>query len=348
VLGSAFRANGAFALTLVDRLPADQRAALADEGPDLYGVLLPRAPGLPAKAIDRDTALLYLTLQEPGPLPRYLHALLGPEVRETVLRLVLDGVLEVEHEGAFVCGPQALALIEPAGDAAGGGRIAELSRAALDYAERLELTDVTALAGRLYTYNRLPLTPARQRWEPDLGLATLEATIARRWLPTGTTPWLSWGGPPAAGGDGGTYKLYVSPQPGALADVLPVVVDALAEARASAFKVGAGVEGLLRPDKCVAYFDGFERLAGAAERLRTRLDGVEAHGVPFTAEITRDGLLSWGVDPPGRTHESWRLWVCTRLASALRSGRSTRYALERLRLEGVDPTTWAPSQTIWR
>jgi hypothetical protein len=109
----------------------------------------------------------------------------------------------------------------------------------------------------------------------------------------------------------------------------------------------------------VAYFDGFERLAAAGERLRARLDGVAAHGVPFSAEISQDGLLSWGADPPDHAQtpgmqggESWRLWVCTRLAAALVSARggseAAEYALERIRLEGVDPATWAPSQGIWR
>jgi hypothetical protein len=377
IAAAEFRANAAFELTVVDRLSAEQRAALglAEPDPDLYGVLVPRAPapGRHAKAVDRDTALLYLTLQQPGPLPRYVHAMLGGELRATVTRLVCDGVLEIGADGGFVCGPEALPLFAAAGGApAAGGRIAELSLAALRYAHRLELTDTTVLAARLYAYNRLPLTPAWRRRLPTraavvehLGLdaeAPLTRTIARRWSATGGAdgqrPWLSWGAPPARTADGGMFKLYVSPHPDALADVLPTVVEVLAETRAFAFKVGAGLEGLLRPDKVVAYFDGFERLAAAGEGLRARLDGVAAQGVPFTAAITPDGLVSWGVDPPGRAQtpgmqgeESWRLWLCTRLAAALLSARGHapwEYALERIRLEGVDPATWAPSQGIWR
>jgi hypothetical protein len=378
IAASDFRANAAFELTVVDRLPADQQAALglATQDPEVYGVLVPRAPapGRHAKAVDRDTALLYLTLQQPGPLPRYVHAVLGGELRPTITRLVLDGVLEISADGGFVCGPEALELFEPRGGAsAAGGRIAELSVDALRYGQRLDIDETTVLAGRLYGYNRLPLTPAWQRRLPGrdavveyLGLgaeAPLARAIARRWTSTGDgdAPWLSWGAPPTRSGDGGTFKLYVSPQPDELADVLGVVVDVLGEVRASAFKVGAGVEGLLRPDKLVAYFDSFERLAAAGDRLRTQLDGVAAHGVPFTAAISDDGLLSWGVDPPGRAQtpgmqgqESWRLWLCTRLAAALLTARggvaseAWEYALERIRLEGVDPATWAPSQVIWR
>ena len=377
---SDFRAGAAFELIELDRLGADQRAALglAEEDPDLYGVLLPRAPGpgRHAKAIDRDTALLYLTLRDPGRLPRYVHTLLGADLRTTVTRLVLDGVLEIDAGGQFVCGPDALALFEQStGTRQEGGRIAALSIAALRYAERLELRDTTVLAGRLYSFNRLPLTPAWRRRLPtrealaeQLGLAAgtpLANAIGRRWTATGgserESPWLSWGAPPARFAGDATFKLYVSPHPDVLADVLPDVVEVLGEARAAAFKVGADVAGVLRPDKLVAYFDRFERLAAAGERLRERLHGVAAHGVPFTAEIDPDGLLSWGTDPPAhaQTHglegqESWRLWLCMRLAAALLHGADGAaaepwaYALERIRLEGVDPATWAPSQAIWR
>ncbi|RKQ90417.1 hypothetical protein C8N24_0219 [Solirubrobacter pauli] len=380
IAASDFRANDAFELILVDRLGADQRAALglAEEDPDLYGVLLPRTPGpgRHPKAIDRDTALLYLTLRTPGRLPRYVHSLLGADLRPTVTRLVLDGVLEIDAGGRFVAGAEALALLAPPPEPANGdGRIAALSVAALHYGQRLELDDTTVLAGRLYSYNRLPLTPLWRRRLPtraalaeQLGVAAgmpLTRTIGRRWTATRTTdnesPWLSWGAPPEHDHGDGTFKLYVSPQPDVLVDVLPDVVDVLAETRAAAFKVGADVDGVLRPDKLVAYFDRFERLAVAGERLRERLDGVPAHGVPFTAEIDPAGLLSWGTDPPAHAqttglqgHESWRLWLCVRLAAAVLSARAGaggepwRYALERIRLEGVDPATWAPTQAIWR
>ena len=53
------------------------------------------------------------------------------------------------------------------------------------------------------------------------------------------------------------------------------------------------------------------------------LGSCPAHGVPFTAEISPDGLLSWGADPPGRSFSdgadstSWRMWVTRRLAEYL-------------------------------
>jgi hypothetical protein len=146
--------------------------------------------------------------------------------------------------------------------------------------------------------------------------------------------------------------------PSALPDALAISGEVLHELRAPTFKVGGDVHGLLRPDKLVAYFAGFDQLAEAADRLSARLAGLPAHGVPFTAEVSSDGLLSWGVDPPRQDQrltssgQSWRLWVVGRLAAALLAARSAatahepwRYALDRIGLDGVDPWTWVPSSS---
>jgi hypothetical protein len=388
LLGRPFRANPAYELVLWDRLEPAERASLERlrEDPELYGVLRPRrrsgaaaesAPGL--KAVDRETALLFLTLREPGALPSYVREVLGAAAGRTIGRLVADGVLEVEWEGAFVHGAAAFELRrEPGGEAdgAGGGHLAALSLAALRYGAALAIDDPLRLSFRLYGYNRRPLTP---RWQRRLaGAAAVEAYLgvapggANRprldaaWRPSPPSDaWLSWRSRRAetAASGGATYKLYVSPAPEALAETFGAVLDALAAARAPQFKVGAGAAGLLRPDKIVAYFPSFERLAAAAEAMTSRLAGVAAQGVPFTSEIGGDGLLSWGMDPPqtpGRSWngpESWRLWLTHRLARALVSARSSsgissdgepwRFALERVRLEGVDTATWTPAASLW-
>jgi hypothetical protein len=377
IVAATFRGSPAFELVVLDRLSADQRAALGDaqNDPDLYGVLVPRAVGSRAKAVDGDTALLYLTLQQPGPLPAYVQASLGAQLDGTVRRLVLDGVLEIAHDGDFVSGPAALGVLGVEARAEnGGGRVARLSLDALRYAAELGISDLPVLAGRIYAYNRLPLSPMWSRRFPSraavaehLGLGDggpSAALIARRWTQSAGADdadvWRAWSRAAEHGANGGTtHKLYVSPQPAALADALRITVEMLGDTAATGFKVGADALGLLRPDKLVAYFPGLEPLAEAAEKLRARLEGLPAHGVPFTAEITRDGLLSWGVDPPrseqtlGMTGgESWRVWLAHRLAGALLAAREEsepwRYALERMRLEGVDPHTWAPSQAMWR
>ena len=162
---------------------------------------------------------------------------------------------------------------------------------------------------------------------------------------------------------GPSYKLYVSPDCAFVHDAFSAALEVLSDLRAPCFKIGKDVHGLLRPDKMVAYFSSFEALEEAAGRLGRRLAGVAAHGVPFSAELAADGLLSWGIDPPRQQqtlpwqeHQSWRLWITNRLATALLAAKASpqramepwQFALERLRLEGVDITSWTPATTIWR
>jgi len=408
------RANPAFRLVLFDRLPAGQRRQLAGlaRDPEHYGVLRPRrGTGLGLKAIDRETALLFLTLARPAPLPSYVRSRLGDAGAALALaRLVADGVLEIERGPAgFVSGAAAMSLF--AAPAAAGGRLAELSLAALRHGQELARTlrepEPLHLSLRLYGYNRLPMTP---RWRRAL----LDATAVRRhlgiaaggrWLPLlerhwrelpagADEPWLRWrpgpasvpspAVPAAVSRDAPTYKLYVSPVPGELPEAFGAVLDGLAAVGAPGFKVGAGAGGLLRPDKIVAYFESFERLAAAAGALTERLAGVAPQGVPFTSEIAGGGQLSWGVDPPpaaglgplgGDGRQSWRLWLTNRLARALIAAVAAhspalplqgagaadvagaapgetmepwRFAVERLRLEGIDTGSWTPGGSLWR
>nr|MDP9122117.1 hypothetical protein [Acidobacteriota bacterium] len=104
LLRRELRANPAYELVLFDRLDASLRRELsALEGdPDLYGVLRPRpGSGLTVLAVCRETALLFLTLRETGPLPAYVRALYGEATAREVAQLIADGVLEVAAGGAF-------------------------------------------------------------------------------------------------------------------------------------------------------------------------------------------------------------------------------------------------------
>jgi hypothetical protein len=123
---------------------------------------------------------------------------------------------------------------------------------------------------------------------------------------------------------------------------------------ATHFKIGADAWGLLRPDKCIAYFPSLDSLRDCAHAIQQSCQKVGVHGVPFTAVIDDEGLLSWGMDPPP-THprSSWRQWITGRLATFLTDARRTHgataweFALERLRHEQVDPDTFTPSTRIW-
>jgi hypothetical protein len=397
------RANPAFELVLFDRLPAaEQRLLGALTGdPEHYGVLRPAAgSGLGVKAVDRETALLFLTLAaQPGALPRYVRQRLGDGGAAVVLaRLVADSVLEIEVAPERFAGGAAAGAESAAGaDGAGGGRVAALSRQALLYAQRLAHTLPAAeplwLSWRLYEFHRRPVTPWWRRTLPDgeavrryLGLAGAGAALLERhWRsrpPAAAAPeaiWLRWrprdDRDAASGGRGdgaATYKLYVSPVTEALPDVFLPVLDGLAAVGAPGFKVGGTASGLLRADKLVAYFATLDELAAAATAVGERLGDTPAHGVPFTSEIGGGGLLSWGVDPPPSppgtlpwtANSSWRLWLTHRLARALLAavragdgesgeggeggGEPWRFALERLRLDGVDTATWTPAEALWR
>jgi hypothetical protein len=366
------RASPAFVLRSFGELAPEEREALADlasEG-DYYGVLLPRDPasGLSAKALDLQAARLLGALSEPldpsVPPP-------GPE--RLIAALVLDGVLEIESPAGFVSGPNAHPLIF--GDGAGpkpngeGGRLTRLSWEGLGYALALPLDDTRALAGRLYAYNTFPDHP---RWRARLGLrdaveailgidgggplaTRLEASYAAQTF----GGWFSWmlseEKPKTL-----HHKLYVSPHPEATAAVFRIAAETFCDCRVPAFKVGCEIRGLLRPDKIVAHVKDFEGIKRLARELAPRLAGYRAQGVPFTAELAGDGMLSWGVDPEfeaalvkWRGLESWRLRLCNQLAASLLQARRDptaavdprRFAVDRLALDGVDAATWTPVAT---
>jgi len=318
-------------------------------------------------------ALLFLTLAEPGPLPAYV-ATLEPDGR-AVSRLVLDSVLEIRRDREWRSGPGALG--EVADGEVGEGRLAELAVRALRYAQALGGGDANVLAARLYRYGRRPASPSwRRRLGDDIAVArfcgldgrAVARALDARFVEAEPRPfwrlWLARGRP--AHSPGRVHKLYLSPVTDALPDVLPDAVDALGQA--TALKIGRELDGILRPDKAIVYFASLDDLHSAAARLRERFDGCPAHGVPFTAGITRDGLLSWGIDPPASSisRPSWRLWLAHRLAEELVEARSAtvearsatvearsptvepwRAALARVRLDGVDTATWVPEARLF-
>lgn len=361
------RTDPGFDLVPLERLDAETRSTVVSDAADaadtagIWGLLRPvddtAGEGLAPRVLSADTALLLLTLRTPGPCPDYLRSGLGARLEGTIGRLVLDGVLDVEADGAFLTGPTAwawlrepdpgvnsdAALVEP-------GIVAARSTDALRHAAALVMfaeMPGPRLAGWLYAFGRRPITADQRERLPD-------AAAVRTWIGEGLDagdrralaidwveaaddggPWRSWrprrpGGashrrPPSASR---SYKLYVS----AALDDVPTVLGAVARSLADAggslgFKVGRTLGQLQRPDKLVAYFTTFDALAGAAARLRNELGEVEPHGVPFSAAVDDVGVLSWAIDPPHghagseRGRASWRTWVTERLADALVDGR---------------------------
>jgi hypothetical protein len=392
---TVFRSNGAYDLVVFDRLPLDQQEMLSDlkKQPEFYGVLRPAGDsGMGVKSVSRETALLFLTMKEPGALPEYARALLAADTGAAISRLVLDQVLEIEDGGRFLCGAEAYELLHgPSARRSANGAVQQLSIRALQYGAALNVVDPFELSLRLYNYHRLPITSRWRQAYPDrravaerLGVSTggrYAAFVSSHWHEAEDADndgqnndsehagWLSWANrhrQRSAGATPTTHKLYVSPMPQFVENVFAVALRALADSKALQLKVGADAEGLLRPDKIVAYFETLDDLRSAADILAPRLQGVPAQGVPFTASLDEDGLLSWGMDPPAsqqllnwQPRESWRLWLTNRLANALLTAKRTsssathrrpawQYAMERLQLEGVDTEMWTPNAKLWR
>lgn len=245
------------------------------------------------------------------------------------------------------------------------GRIEHLSLAALRMAASGLSEEPGIVAQWLYHFGTVPRGPAIDRdFGPDDDpMAVLGMTVggdARRPLEsnyeaTSFSGWYSFARSPARLQITAACKLYVSPRPEALADAFPRIVDELVRSEVRSFKVGRGVEGLLRPDKIIAYFEDRAHMDAVTGALDRALWGCPAQGVPFTTEAAGDGLLSSGVDPPSENAvTSWRSWVTKRLATSLTVRRATPTedpiagALSDIRLAGVDPERWLPNADAFR
>lgn len=378
---AVFRANSDYDIVLLDRLaPAERKRLQAcDDSGELYGALVPR-PGstLEAQAVSSETALLVFTLATAGPLPRYVVERVGEDAERTIRRLVLDGVLEVLHEGRFHSGPSVAELLASGPSSTEETVERNLAVAALQYGQELVGLGQAELAVRLYLYGRKPISPQLSRLGDARGVArhlgvahdgAIGRRLGKRWapapLPAGADEhWWQWIAPTAArdrlNADHSGFKLYVSPAVDELRMALEVLAEALSTARGvTGLKVAVGVAGMCRPDKVIVYFTHFDDLRATAHALEAGLSGCPAHGVPFTAAVTPDALLSWGADPPRPPEPSlptsWRMWVVDRLAEHLVAARSAelatlepwQFALERLRLGGIDTTTWIPAGDMW-
>ena len=245
------------------------------------------------------------------------------------------------------------------------GRIGHLSLAALRMAASGFLKEPAAVAQWLYRFGTVPRGPAIDRdFGPDDDpMAVLGMTIggvARRRLEsaydaTTLSGWYSFARTTAQSPLAPVCKLYVSPRPEALADAFPRIAEEFVRSEVRSFKVGRGIEGLLRPDKIIAYFNDRAHMEAAAGALEHVLQGCPTQGVPFTTEVAGNGLLSSGVDPPpGNVATSWRAWVTKRLAASLVTRRATPHpdpvaaTLDDLRLAGIDPENWHADPSAFR
>src|SRR5437879_4274684 len=90
VLDGTFRANPDYELVPFGGLPIEQQelfSALKGD-PDFFGILRPRDDSqLALKSACKDTALLFVALQDAGKLPSFVTAAPGPNTNQDVVEL---------------------------------------------------------------------------------------------------------------------------------------------------------------------------------------------------------------------------------------------------------------------
>lgn len=368
----ALRRSDNYRLVTADALSEDQQKRVAglESHPDFCGLLVPDDGEDTVKVVDHEGAALLSLLRRPRPLPASFQ---DAASCRNILGLILDDVLEIEIDEQFVSGRRAydrLPVGAPPSSSNSGGQCQALSRQAIRYAVRLGVEQAGLLATRLYCYNRLPPATTSCRGlsterevRSFLGLGGDSSNVWADWEETnsigGSDYWLvfqprertaSGQASPTSG-----YKIYVSPRPDRLADVLHTVARTISPEAVYRFKVAGRPSGVLRPDKFVLYLRSADSLERTADNLVDILPEGTGHGVPFTADLADHGLLSWGVDPGGGDLEaewketgSWRTWITDCLARAIVDARRwgldepDEYALYRAHLEGVDTATWSP------
>jgi hypothetical protein len=342
------------------------------------GILVDKVDGrLAIKAISAHTAWLFEALA--APLPRAsLPAGEDPLDDTTLIQMVLEGILEINHGGSFVSGCAAAPFfVKGTSSLCERSALGDLSRAALLHAQRLAIADPKQLAARIYFYNRAPLSARWAHQWPDQR-AILEYLGVLRNLSSGPrslpgqftavaleqdSAWISWRRDQEALNmeslEEGRFKLYVSPKAEHLRSAFDAIVSLLPTSDVISLKIGATASGLLRPDKAVIYFRNYSSLAVFAKSLMPLVTNVAAQGVPFSASLDESGLLSWGIDPKWAqggigwfADNSWRIWVCNRLAASIVEAKQSsicdiepwEFAVTKAWYSGIDTRTWGERQ----
>ncbi len=131
------------------------------------------------------------------------------------------------------------------------GRLAQLSLQGLWHAQALGAESVEVTAGRLYTWNRLPLSAWRRLAAEPAFVSTKSVGAAGSvWTQVmpgpPASPWCVWrlrGDPVEHTGPG--WKLYVSPHPLQLAEAVVASLDAAAGLPVVSLKYGGDAYGIL-------------------------------------------------------------------------------------------------------
>ena len=364
-----FRSNPRFDAVAVNNLSSEQRGSIESiGGGKIWSVLCNRSSGQYTTALDHQSTMLFYSLQRPRSLTGILKQVVQPEQHRDFVRLLFDEILQVElPDGSFTDGVRAYEKYSCT--ASLPNSLDRLSNSAINHAISIRSKSEVVLARRLYTFNT---TPRTQRWNARLGnpdslTRWLGLTPGSTWLRrlrhhfsehgslSGASPWLQWTNRAAEPAARTFHKIYVSPKLDRFAEVLRLAGEVCVDLNVPAFKVGATVSDILRPDRLVIYLHDEPSVWQLGTELQSIFAEYEPHGVPFTAPLGPTGVLSWAVDPGlPATHKpidepwSWRVAVSANLACSIaratgKAHDSTikEYALERLRLDKIEPNNWS-------
>lgn len=322
---------------------------------DGYGYIFHQNQECPALEIDKNTALLLFSLMEPGPLPSFIRNDYDLRFWPKLMDLISGAYMSVFLDSDFVTGQPATKRIQELYGPP-HSQVQELSELAIKRAALMKLTSPEAYFNYLYAYNTCPANPHEKIVpEEEWNYLTEGEKSLENWnYHTDSPAWYYFAHRDQENiVERKTHKLYISPKPKHLPLIVQETANALHTIKGSSFKVGKGLNGRLRPDKCVAYFTCEDSLHKTAEKLFKNLQGVEAQGVPFTIAYDSDGLLSWGRDvyPKQGEQQSWRQWMVNKVVETLGDENvrspATAYtktctAFERA---GIDPLTFKPNAT---
>lgn len=391
MLDKKFRLNPIFEITPFKELDEKNRKRFSHiiKNKSMSSLLLaPSDARVTVKALNSTMVDFLTRLKTPhalSELPEKFYAGRGDDLRKLVVRLVLDGVLEVRDGGKFLSGVEAVQTVlfpssaEWEGEkAVESNRIQLLSSEAVGLILRLEKMKTVEISNFLYTYNNLPLCGrVRNRFPDEEAVAEfLGLHSDNTWdgMPRSIRPkrrerdrageirmydrvWRYWHLRSRQGSmEELNYKVYVSPSLEDLPAAFQTVRAMAPDSGAYSMKMGRNAPELYRSDKLIVYFTEFEDAEKFAATLARRLTPFKPQGVPFSYQVIAESpIVSMGVDPPKKFGEknSWRRYITDNIALAVQSAsrsnaEDTRgYVHAQMRMLGIDPVRWRPVRNDW-
>lgn len=391
MLDNIFRLNPIFEIIPVEELTEKQRTGFRRilSGKNIHSLL--HAPGkaeFSVKALNQPLAEFLENLREPQRVKDLLVKFReesDKEIRQLLIQLILDGVLEVESNGGYLSGIEALnKVISPAAHTAARDESRnktfthEISKRALEFTLLSVYKHPRDLAWILYNFNRLPMNRARRLRLPDeesvsrfldldedgcwQGMSEQIQPIAAERDDEGNYKpffqvWRSWRiGQKRKGKEAAGYKVYLCPMPEDVPAVFKLVRENVAGTGAHAMKTARVASALLRCDKLIVYFRSISEALEFVEGLRKGTSSFRGQGIPFSYQVNRESpMISIGVDPPGKfgIDNSWRRYVTDKLALAIqgchreKADSPLEYIRTNMRIFGVDIDEWRPVNRDW-